>query len=67
MRFPRAKSAHAWIMVKALGNYFFDVNDKAFTHQVTRFRALTLQEGDPRLTLGRPSPGWRRRPRQRGR
>ncbi len=30
VRFPGGKSAHAWIMVKALGNYFFDVNDKAF-------------------------------------
>ncbi len=31
VRFPKGKSAHAWIMVKALGNYFFDVNDRAFT------------------------------------
>ena len=30
VRFPTRKSAHAWIMVKALDNYFFDVNDKAF-------------------------------------
>ena len=31
VRFPKAKSTHAWVMVKALGNYFFDVNDRAFT------------------------------------
>ena len=30
VRFPKRTTPHAWIMVKALGNYFFDVNDKAF-------------------------------------
>ena len=27
---PKKKTDHAWVMVQALGNYFFDVNDKAF-------------------------------------
>jgi hypothetical protein len=31
VRFPKGTWGHAWIMVKALDNYFFDVNDKAFT------------------------------------
>ncbi len=27
---PRVKTDHAWIMIKALDNYFFDVSGKAF-------------------------------------
>ena len=30
MRFPRVKTGHAWIMIRAVDNYFFDVNDSAF-------------------------------------
>ncbi|HEU5039121.1 MAG TPA: M12 family metallo-peptidase [Nocardioides sp.] len=30
VRMPRTKSSDAWVMVKAVGNYFFDVSDKAF-------------------------------------
>jgi Metallo-peptidase family M12B Reprolysin-like len=30
VRFPRTKTRHARIMIKARGNYFFDVNDKPF-------------------------------------
>jgi hypothetical protein len=31
VKLPRTKAAHARIMVQAVGNYFFDVNDKAFS------------------------------------
>ena len=27
---PRGKAAHAWVMVRAVDNYFFDVSDSAF-------------------------------------
>ena len=30
VRFPRVKTGKAWIMIQARGNYFFDVNGKAF-------------------------------------
>jgi hypothetical protein len=30
VRFPRTKTSNARIMIAANGNYFFDVNDKAF-------------------------------------
>ncbi len=30
VRFPRKKTGKAWIMIQARGNYFFDVNDRAF-------------------------------------
>jgi hypothetical protein len=28
--FPQAKAGKAWLMIQAVGNYFFDVNGKAF-------------------------------------
>ena len=28
--FPRVKSGHAWIKIRAVDNYFFDVNGRAF-------------------------------------
>jgi hypothetical protein len=31
VKLPTKKAAKAWIMVSAVGNYFFDVNDKAFS------------------------------------
>ena len=31
VKLPKKKTKQAWIMVKAVGNYFFDVNDKVFT------------------------------------
>ncbi len=30
VRMPRTHTAHAWIAIQAVGNYFFDVNDRAF-------------------------------------
>jgi hypothetical protein len=30
VRFPRVKSAHAWIKIRAVRNYFFDLNDSSF-------------------------------------
>jgi hypothetical protein len=30
VKFPRVRSRHAWIMISAVDNYFFDVNGKAF-------------------------------------
>jgi hypothetical protein len=30
VRMPKAKAAQAWVMVRAVDNYFFDVSDKAF-------------------------------------
>jgi hypothetical protein len=30
VKLPKKKTAHAWIMVRAVDNYFFDVNDKSF-------------------------------------
>ena len=30
VRFPRVKSGHAWIKIRAVHNYFFDVNGSAF-------------------------------------
>ncbi len=30
VRFPRASTGRAWIMIKAVDNYFFDVNGQAF-------------------------------------
>ncbi|MET0525460.1 MAG: M12 family metallo-peptidase [Nocardioides sp.] len=30
VKFPRVRSRHAWIMIRAVDNYFFDVNGKAF-------------------------------------
>jgi len=30
VRMPTKKTSEAWVAVKAVGNYFFDVNDKAF-------------------------------------
>ena len=30
VRFPRVKSGHAWIKIRAVHNYFFDVNGTAF-------------------------------------
>ena len=30
VKIPRVKTSHAWIMVRAVDNYFFDVSGKAF-------------------------------------
>lgn len=30
VRIPRKRSRHAWIMIRAVGNYFFDVSDHSF-------------------------------------
>ncbi|WP_395657334.1 M12 family metallo-peptidase [Nocardioides sp.] len=30
VKMPKKKTSSAWIMIEAVGNYFFDVNDKAF-------------------------------------